>query len=380
MDEQSTIFPLQGAVQHYAWGGQSYIPELLSLSNESDEPHAEYWIGTHHRGAAKIKIAGKWTDIRDVTKLPFLLKILDVADMLSIQSHPNKEQAEIGFENENRAEIPLDAKHRVFKDDNHKPELMVALSDFWLLHGFRSIEDLKKIIDSIPPFQILADELTDLQSFYSSIMKMDTAKTEAILTDLQSFLEGVDCSDKDQAHYWAKRAFQKYGLDKGVFSIYFFNLLKLREGEAIYQEAGIPHAYLEGQNVEIMANSDNVFRAGLTPKHIDIDLLIQHLVFEPVIPKIIKAEESGAHEEVFKSPAKEFEVRQISLGVEEQTYVTPIQAECYFVLQGTVKTMGQSGEISFSKGESFFVKDAGKFELKGVTNCRIIRALTPTVQ
>lgn len=380
MDKQTTIYPLKGAIQHYAWGGQSFIPDLLNQSNESDEPHAEYWIGTHHRGAAQIKLAEKWTDIRDVSQLPFLLKILDVADMLSIQSHPNKRQAEIGFKNENDAEIPLDAKHRVFKDDNHKPELMVALSDFWLLHGFRSLKDIKTIIDSIPPFQILASDLTDLKSFYSSIMKMETEKTEKILTDLQSYLEGQDCTDKDEAHYWANRAFQKYGLDKGIFSIYLFNLLKLDEGEAIYQEAGIPHAYLEGQNVEIMANSDNVFRAGLTPKHIDIELLIQHLVFDPIIPHIIRAQDSGTHEVVFKSPATEFEVRQISLESDEQALLVPEQAECYFVLQGRVKTMGQSGEQTFAKGESFFVKDAGRFELTGATNCQIIRALTPSVQ
>jgi len=380
MNNQIIIYPLKGAIQHYAWGGHSYIPDLLNLSNENQEPHAEYWIGTHHRGPAQVKISENWTDIRDLTKLPFLLKILDVGDMLSIQSHPNKIQAEVGFENENEAGIPLDAKHRVFKDDNHKPELMVALSDFWLLHGFKSIVDINHLIESVPPFKILQDSLTDLKTFYSHIMRMSTEDSEKILMELKEYLVDQDCSNKDQAHHWASRAFEKYGLDKGIFSIYFFNLVKLIEGEAIYQEAGIPHAYLEGQNVEIMANSDNVFRAGLTPKHIDIDLLIDHLVFETVIPKVIYATKTEDHEEVFLSPATEFEVRQITLCANEQTLLFPKDSECYFVLEGTVKTRGQSAEHEFSKGDSFFVNEAGQFDLIGKTDCRIIRALIPSVQ
>lgn len=380
MNNYVLIHPLKGAIQHYDWGGYDFIPDLLSIKNKDQIPHAEYWIGSHHRGPAQIKIGDRWTDIREMKKLPFLLKILDVGDMLSIQSHPNKTQAEIGFKNENEAKIPLDAKHRVFKDDNHKPELMVALSDFWLLHGFKSMKDIKALLREIPPFQKLDIEATDLKSLYSHIMRMENHESDKILQDLQSYLAHQDCTNKDETHYWANRAFEKYGLDKGIFSIYFFNLVKLLEGEAIYQEAGIPHAYLEGQNVEIMANSDNVFRAGLTPKHIDIDLLIDHLVFETIIPKIIHPKKYSSIEIVFISPATEFEVRQISLDSDEMTLLAPNNSECYFVLEGAVKTVGQSGVQEFEKGDSFFVNEAGKFELKGKTRCKIIRALTPIAQ
>lgn len=313
MSSEADIYPLQGAVQHYDWGGKEYIPKLLSKGNPEQKPFAEYWIGTHHRGPAQVKIKNSWVDIREISNLPFLLKILDVDDMLSIQSHPNKQQAEIGFAHENKIGIPLDAKHRVFKDDNHKPELMVALSDFWLLHGFRSSADIHELLDSIPPFHPLKKEFTDLRTFYSHLMNMPAEQCDGMLSSLKEYLKTIDCSDKNQAHYWATRAFAKYGLDKGIFSIYFFNVVKLSTGEAIYQEAGVPHAYLEGQNVEIMANSDNVFRAGLTPKHIDIDLLIDHLVFESITPHIIHPQASGNYEDVFLSPATEFEVRQISL-------------------------------------------------------------------
>jgi len=380
MEKYVSIYPLKGAIQHYAWGGHTYLPELLNIANKTQEPFAEYWIGTHHRGPAKVQLGDNWTDIREMAKLPFLLKILDVGDMLSIQSHPNKTQAEIGFKNENLAKIPLDAKHRVFKDDNHKPELMVALSDFWLLHGFKSMADIKVLIKEIPSFQKLNHEAKDLKSFYSHIMRMENHESDKILQDLQRYLENQDCTNKNEPHYWALQAFKKYGLDKGIFSIYFFNLVTLIAGEAIYQEAGIPHAYLEGQNVEIMANSDNVFRAGLTPKHIDIDLLIDHLVFEPIIPNVIHSQKSNPNEVVFKSPATEFEVRQISLESNEKALLATKNSECYFVLEGTVKTKGQSGVQEFKKGHSFFINEAGKFELTGKTTCKIIRALTPSVQ
>lgn len=380
MSSSTTVYPLKGAVQHYAWGGKSYIPSFLNIENTDDQPFAEYWIGTHHRGPAQVQVKQEWTDIREVSTLPFLLKILDVNDMLSIQSHPNKHQAEIGFLNENNAGIPIDAKHRVFKDDNHKPELMVALSDFWLLHGFKSIADIRNILESIPPFTPLLSQLTNLKEFFSFLMNMPGIDSDKMLTALKTFLEECDCSDKNQAHYWADKAFAKYGLDKGIFSIYFFNLVKLQTGEAIYQEAGVPHAYLDGQNVEIMANSDNVFRAGLTPKHIDIDLLIEHLVFEPVIPNIITACESTAHEQVFLSPASEFEVRKIDLSAGQDISVNPVSPECYFVLKGRVTIKGEHAEHVFSKGESFFVKDAGVFEIHSQNDSTVFRALTPVMQ
>ena len=380
MDTTTEIYHLKGAVQHYDWGGKEYIPSLLHIENPEQKPFAEYWIGTHHRGPAQIKIKEEWIDLRDVSSLPFLLKILDVDDMLSIQSHPNKKQAEIGFAHENQLAIPLDAKHRVFKDDNHKPELMVALSDFWLLHGFRSSATILELIESIPPFLPLKEEFTDLKPFYSYLMKMPVDQCDAMLISLQDYLKTIDCTDKNQAHYWASRAFEKYGLDKGIFSIYFFNLVKLSPGEAIYQEAGVPHAYLQGQNVEIMANSDNVFRAGLTPKHIDIDLLIDHLVFESISPTIIHSKPTGDHEEVFLSPATEFEVRHISLLANDIAPCKSLSAECYFILDGSVKIDTGSSSQVFEKGQSFFVGQNIHFNITGLSQSRLIRALTPAAQ
>jgi mannose-6-phosphate isomerase len=371
------IFPLKGAVQHYAWGGKQFIPSLLSIENKESKPFAEYWLGVHHRGVAQIKKNDIWTNLDELTSLPFLLKILDVNQMLSIQSHPSKEQAEIGFQQENEKGIPLDAVNRVFKDNNHKPELMVALGDFWLLHGFRSLDQIKQICTTIPAFQSLQSHLTDIQSFYAYVMNLSKESCDSILNELSRYLQTVDPNIKSEPHYWAAKAFEQYGNDKGIFSIYFYNLVHLKKGEAIYQEAGIPHAYLEGQNVEIMANSDNVFRAGLTPKHIDIDLLLSHLDFTPIDPQVIKAQEKESNLFVYKSPAKEFEVHQIDLESTHQLSLHSTSSECYFCLQGEVTITTEGQELSCSGGMSFFVEEGISYTISSIADCSLFRAIVP---
>ncbi len=379
MSQTTTIYPLRGVIQHYAWGGQHYIPSLLGTENADGQPHAEYWIGTHSKGPAQVKVDADWQDLTTLTKLPYLLKILDVNAMLSIQSHPNKGQAQIGFDRENEAGIPLDAPHRVFRDDNHKPELMVALSDFWLLHGFRSLESIRQWVQEMPAFRAaFSEEITDIESFYTRIMRMSEAEQRSILTDLQQDLKEVDTEDKDLPHYWALRAFESYGMDPGIFSIYLYNLVHLRTGEAIYQEAGIPHAYLEGQNIEIMANSDNVFRAGLTPKHIDIDLLLAHLSFDTVVPKVITSEASSSFERRYPSPATEFEIRIIDVTAATQVTINSFSPECYFVLDGQVQIESEANDFLCQKGESFYASKDIQIQLNALSDTRLVRAITPS--
>jgi len=378
MIENLGLHPLKGVVQHYAWGGSTFIPQLLDIENKDQKPHAEYWIGTHAKGPAQILQDNEWTDLSEITKLPFLLKILDVNAMLSIQSHPNKVQAEIGYLRENKQGIPMVAAHRVFRDDNHKPELMVALSDFWLLHGFRSLESINSWIQKISAFQkAFPDQVEDIKSFYTSIMRMEDDIRDLILSELKEELKNLDTSDKSQPHYWAHRAFEAYGMDKGIFSIYFYNLVQLKEGEAIYQEAGIPHAYLEGQNIEIMANSDNVFRAGLTPKHIDIDLLLEHLSFEEVIPQVILPEASSNAEVRYPSPASEFEIRIITLKDGSQVKTDSFSEECYFTLEGRVKIESEAENFISNKGESFYLSKAKQIQINALSDTRLVRAVTP---
>lgn len=334
------IFPITGVVQHYSWGGYHFIPALLQTDNPDQKPFAELWMGTHNRGPAKFVDGGHTGFLAERLdqypaylgpkihrqfqgRLPFLFKVLDVRQMLSIQSHPNKKQAEVGFKKENELGISLKASHRNFKDDNHKPEIMVALTPFWLLHGFKSREKIGHLLETIPEFSSLASHFidNDIATFYEYIMTMPQSKVDQLLHPLQIRLEQQARqieSDKGQADFWALRAFRQnikdgQDYDRGIFSIYLFNLLSLQTGESIYQGAGIPHAYLEGINMELMANSDNVFRGGLTGKHIDVPELMKHLIFDPIVPNVQKGESLSITETVFKTPAPDFELSRIDI-------------------------------------------------------------------
>ncbi len=144
------IFKIKGRVQNYAWGGKNFIADLLDIHHR-DQPIAEYWMGAHTKAPAIVESTSQALDeliasspqemlgkavANKFGELPYLFKVLDVEDVLSIQVHPTKSEAETGFEKENKLGIPLSAANRNYKDKNHKPEVMVALSEFWLLHGF----------------------------------------------------------------------------------------------------------------------------------------------------------------------------------------------------------------------------------------------------
>ncbi|MCB0634498.1 MAG: mannose-6-phosphate isomerase, class I, partial [Lewinella sp.] len=166
------FIPLEGVVQDYAWGGYYFIPELKGKENTAEQPQAELWMGAHNRGPSLMQIngysqrlddwiasdpeqiLGKRVAHRFQNSLPFLFKILDVRKMLSIQAHPTKGAAVAGFQRENERGIPLTAHHRNYKDDNHKPEIMVALTDFWLLHGFRTAEAIAQVLEEVPELNI----------------------------------------------------------------------------------------------------------------------------------------------------------------------------------------------------------------------------------
>lgn len=371
------VFPLKGVVQYYAWGGKTYLSELFGIDNPDQSPMAEYWVGVHPRGISQIEDQGEWKNLSSISQVPFLLKILDVNQMLSIQSHPNKKQAEIGFAKEEAEGIPRDAKHRIFKDDNHKPELMVALNDFWLLHGFKSIEKIKETFSENPEFKVFEGKVGEgIEPLYTYLMNLDEDQIVETLSPLKERLNKEQPSDKDHPDYWANLAFDDYGFDRGIFSIYLYNLVHLKFGEAIYQEAGVPHAYLEGRNIEIMANSDNVFRAGLTPKHMDVEVLLAHLDFDPVTPLVIHSSELNTNEKVYKSPAKEFEIKLISVSGEDYGFTTPFD-ECFIVLSGNITVVSARRIQSFGQGDCFFCSAEQEIIMKSEASAEIVRATLP---
>ncbi|MVT11224.1 mannose-6-phosphate isomerase, class I [Chitinophaga tropicalis] len=404
---EKKLFRLEGKVQNYAWGGFHYIPSLLGIP-ETGKPSAEYWMGAHQSAPSAITVNGGASTLDQLIKanpesvlgpkvwkrfgeLPYLFKILDVKDMLSIQVHPTKAEAEKGFARENEAGIPLNASHRNYKDANHKPEIMVALSEFWLLHGFLPEDKLKEVLKTVPEFASLAPvfEKEGYFGLYKTVMEMPQEEVNTFLRPLaERVLPAYQAGTLKKADpaFWTGRAIANdpeglNRLDRGIFSIYFFNILEVHPGEAVFQDAGIPHAYLEGQNVELMANSDNVLRGGLTPKHIDVPELLKHTRFEAVHPKILTgAAVKGGVEKIYHSPAPDFEVSRIVLQPGERYEHTSLSTEILLVLDGSGVITGADGEgISLGKGQAAVALFEAGYKIESQTGITIYKAGVPAL-
>jgi mannose-6-phosphate isomerase len=397
MDSGQGVKKLVGVVQNYSWGGYDFLSSLLDQSNRENKPMAEYWLGAHPQHSALLENTSTIpleAAIRQNPKallgdrvaahfdsLPYLLKVLDVREMLSIQVHPDKKSAAAGFEAEEKQGVSISAHNRNYKDRNHKPELMVALGDFWLLHGFRTGDELISVIKQVPEWSSLLEiyEKNSYEGLYKTVMQLEQDEVNRLLEPLIQRLLPLYRAEKlkkDDPGYWAARAALRFcgdgQYDRGIFSIYFFNLLHLKKGEGIYQPSGLPHAYLEGQNVEVMANSDNVLRAGLTDKYIDVDELMTHVRFEATIPSILQPENTG--HTIFSSPAEEFELHQYRLDKEE--VITSEAGEVWLLTSGKLRLSG-SGNIDLKKGEAVFVPAGTRVQLQPEITSVLYRVTVP---
>jgi mannose-6-phosphate isomerase len=389
------IFRLHGQVQHYAWGGYKYIPNLLGFDNAQHQPCAEYWMGTHPRGAGKIDTENgtiPWPQLiqenpegylgentwQKFGELPYLFKVLDVREMLSIQVHPSKAEAAKGFDAEEAAGIPITAPNRNYKDRNHKPEVMIALGDFWLLHGFKKEGALRHILRSTKGFAGLEKMFDEggYYGLYKYVMEMPQTESDELLLPLIQ-LEATLPHTKETPGYWVNKLYggniPAGNFDKGIFSIYFFNIVRLKKGEGIFQPAGVPHAYLEGQNVELMANSDNVLRGGLTPKHIDVAELLKHISFEGIEPHVLTAQEPINGEVIYQLPVDDFGIGAIHLKSGREYVNNSVSPETFLVINGEV----QCGEINSKKGEAFVVFPEAEYTIRAVEDAVIYRAYVP---
>ncbi len=419
------LYRLSGRVQHYDWGGDVFIPTVTG-EQAVGRPLAEYWLGAHSLASSMVEDAegrpaldkliasdpGKFLGpqvSKQFGSLPFLLKLLDVKEMLSIQVHPSRENAAIEFERENREGIALDSPKRNYRDRNHKPELMVAMSEFWLLHGFKPSKILHAVLKRIPEFEDLLSIFNDenYTELYKSVMTMPQQQVNSTLQPLldriiPAYTKGE--LRKDQEDYWAARAalsFTRNGdIDRGIFSIYFFNLLRLEKGQAIFQDAGVPHAYLQGQNVEIMANSDNVLRGGLTTKHIDVKELLKHVKCEGVIPEIMEGwrkreppsqSSSGqppsqsfggqVSEFVFRTPAPDFELSVYILEEGMEIKHQPASAEILLAVEGSCTVESGGKVLELRRGmPAAILFPGGEARLSSSGKATVFRAAIPNPQ
>lgn len=390
---QDRIFKLKGKVQHYAWGGTAYIPHWLGIENKENKPFAEYWMGAHPSASSALIVDGKEENLYNLIQqdansiigektatafgeLPYLFKILDVKDMLSIQVHPSKESAEKGFNDEEANGVAINAPHRNYKDKNHKPEVMVALSEFWLLHGFLSEDKLLKVLQTVPEFKNFESLVMDkgYKGLYEHVMLMPQVEVDALLTPLverEINRKRNNELTRADAGWWVAKLYEQQekfsNLDRGIFSIYFFNIVKTNPGEAVFQGAGLPHAYLEGQNVELMANSDNVLRGGLTPKHIDVPELIKYIIFEGIEPNVMKGIDLTSGEKNYPCPVPDFGISKIELSEGEVYEAETTSLEIIVIIEGTLNAKGSNnitakrGEaVAVLAGETYAVSTSGK--------------------
>ena len=385
------IYQLKGCIQPYAWGGKHYIANLLNVTN-TQKPYAEYWLGAHTSAPSQLLITNGEISLLDFLhknptalgtqsrqlfgdNLPYLLKILDVANPLSIQLHPTKKQAEVGFAQENAAGVALNNLTRTYKDDNHKPEMMIALSDFWLLHGFKT---KAKILDTLRQRPSLADlatklALQNLADFYADIM---LATQDQLAQWLLPIIEGqqkayeqnqLAMQDPDYWVLYTLHAMQipRDKLDAGLMSFYLFNIVNLQVGEGIFQAAGVPHAYLRGQNIELMACSDNVIRGGLTPKHVDIEQLLKIIDCSEIVPQIIApAPQNQVY--TYPTPIADFALSNMPYAKNTEISDRTLNGTILLVMAGEITLEAAQQKLTLKQGQAVFIEADTDYRVHGM--------------
>ncbi|BBV91524.1 MULTISPECIES: mannose-6-phosphate isomerase [Enterobacter] len=366
---------LINSVQNYAWGSKTALTDLYGIANPNNLPMAELWMGAHPKSSSKIEDAsGQARSLRDVIdadkavllgdkvaqrfgELPFLFKVLCADQPLSIQVHPNKQASEIGFAKENAAGIPLDAAERNYKDPNHKPELVFALTPFLAMNAFREFSEIISLLQPVAGANnAIAHFLENpnaeaLSQLFASLLNMQGEEKSHALAVLKAAL------DSQQGEPWEtiRLIAQFYPDDSGLFSPLLLNVVKLNPGEAMFLFAETPHAYLQGVALEVMANSDNVLRAGLTPKYIDIPELVANVKFvaKPAAELLTQPVKNGAELD-FPIPVEDFAFSLHDLSQTETT-IAQESAAILFCVEGEATLHKGEQHLVLKPGESAFV-------------------------
>ncbi|KAM4572783.1 mannose-6-phosphate isomerase [Odontesthes bonariensis] len=396
--EEVRVFPLTCAVQNYAWGKVGLKSEVAKLVVggdplaviEDNKPYAELWMGAHPKGDAQIKdnriaqtTLGQWiahypaclgSKVKDAFQgqLPFLFKVLSVNTALSIQAHPNKELAA-----SLHAQFP---EH--YPDNNHKPEMAIALTPFQGLCGFRPVEEILRFLKSVPEFHALVgdeaaeelrcsvgDEVRTSRALKRCFSRMMSCAKKVFVDELNELVkrvteEGAAGKDTSSSHGdLLLRLHSQYPGDIGCFSIYFLNYIDLEPGQAMFLGANEPHAYLYGDCIECMACSDNTVRAGLTRKYIDVNTLCEMLSYNPapVSSKIFPCvqDPSDPFVALYDPPVSDFTVLKIQVpaSVKEYTVAPVDSASILLVIEGdaTATCPAALSDIAVKRGAVLFV-------------------------
>ncbi len=374
---------LENPVQPYAWGSFSAI-QALTGSTETNTPWAELWMGAHPKAPSMVAIGGEWIALDQLVRqhpevilgtasanrfdgtFPFLFKVLAAAAPLSIQAHPNRRQAASGFDRENKQRVPLDSPGRNYRDPYHKPEIICALNRFTALKGFRPVTEMRDWLQTFCPFG-LADEIKMLMSdgenglrrFFATLLTLPEARKLKIIGEALGHAResGTDTLEGG----WINRLYDQYPEDIGILSPALLNLIELEPGQALFLPAGELHAYLDGVGIELMANSDNVLRGGLTPKHIDVEELMDVLNFSPSATRILTPAARSAAERVYPVCAEAFFLSVISVSedvVFDSSSGRGVEILLCIEGQGQIRYGSGDAPLTLSKGAAALIPAA----------------------
>ncbi|QJT29934.1 mannose-6-phosphate isomerase, class I [Aeromonas media] len=384
---------MQNPIQGYDWGSHDALTTLFGIPNPAGKPQAELWMGAHPNGCSEVVLAGDVQKLStlinsapaavlgDATQarfgsLPFLFKVLCAEKALSIQVHPSKAQAEAGFAREEAAGIDIKASNRNYKDPNHKPELVFALTPYQAMNGFRAIPAILALFERVK-LATIADLVAalaanqneaGLQHFFHQLLILTGPRKEDALAGLLAY---AAAHQDEETFALVTSLAAQYPGDVGLFSPLLLNVVTLQPGQAMYLDACTPHAYVRGTGLEIMANSDNVLRAGLTPKYIDVAELLDCTRFV-----------AKPNDQILLDPSVDSAVQHYDVPVPDFTFsvypagehaLTTASAEILFAIDGTVILQQGKQSLRLEKGQSAFIPAAtGSYQL--LAEGRVARA------
>lgn len=379
------MYRLTNAIQNYAWGSPTAIPTLLG-TEPTGAPVAEAWFGAHTSAPSRCVhedgstgatlpdviaadaagVLGADVEARFGARLPYLLKVIAAETPLSLQVHPHLERAREGYDEEDAAGVPLDAPHRSFRDRNHKPELVYALTRFEAMCGFRAPRRAAELLDGLDA--PLAKELramldaqpsaAGIEAVFERLLRPATRPTPEEVAEVAAACEArlAAGSPSPRADRTVVRLREAYPGDPGVVTSLLLNPVTLQPGDALFVPAGGVHAYLSGLGVEIMASSDNVLRAGLTPKHVDVDELLRNVDYVAAPPIRIAPETFHGATRVYYAPVDDFELSVTRVADDDAHPLPGRGPRVLLCLEGRLRVSSQNdGELELAQGDAAFV-------------------------
>lgn len=370
---------LQGAAQRYAWGTTDAIPKILQQPSDGS-PFAEYWMGAHPMASAQVdgqplnhylaerpEVLGTATRTAFGDQLPYLMKILSARHALSLQAHPSREQASEGFAREEAEGLARNAPERTYRDDWPKPEILIAIDEFHTLSGFREPRRTEALFAGLGVAEELASvigPLTErrgaaaLQEVFLDVLSLSGER--AHLSELVCAAAVTHQDSPGELGAFARTVIELDAVfpgDPGVLAALLMNRVVIPPGQGIYVPAGHMHAHLRGTGVEIMANSDNVIRGGLTPKHVDVSELIKVVDFEPSDPELTKPDAVCAGLLHYPTPCPEFDVWRVDTTADTPAVELPGagSARVLFLASGSGTLTSSGNTLNLTQGGAAFV-------------------------